>query len=1012
MHASSTSRRARLVALLVAPLLSAGCLKKQGVEQHFYENHIQPIFNNFCVGNTSPCHRVDPATGVALGNLDLTSFDSVQKRRDVLRTYGSYTQPLLLLKALPESQVNFPFLGKTFASEIRHTGGKPLLSNSDAFYELKRWLDNGANRDGILPVGGPNQGLAGCSSTLPAGWKPPAVDTTSQAYTTFQSDIFPMLKDSCAYSTCHSSPQSDFYLTCGDNAQNQLFNYVQAASFVVPCYFGQQPQACSQIPKAQWPPVEQSELLLRPLAVPGGGINHTGGVFFQSRMDTTWQAWRDWAAVVQGSPVPEEPKSMGRQFFEANVLPKLLQRGCALEGCHSPDGFNDFRLRPGSQGFLSPGALQRDYDQTLLEFMALDSVDVRQGRAVKKATVGGITHRGGALLEDEGVPAGTACAATFPANFDPTLTFNPMNAATAPAVCVLKEWHRIERMERAASVSTMAMGETLPLAFISRPPNDDTLLQFDTYRGGADLKIAQATMGANGQVASVGPATSALGGCGLGADVDVRGPEWSYDGAKLIFAARPGAASGFDLYELDLASMGCKPLTADKGRQVNGVRVHNFDPVYAPDGSVVFASTRAGTVTLKNFLPNADLFRVLAPAMNFGNPQQMTFLLNSELSPAFMQDGRVTMTTEKATAEFYQLAGRRINWDLTDYHPLLAQRAQSTDTFTMDEHPSVGYQQATEIREGLDRNFIIILSDPGAKGAGGALATFNRSVGPFEADRGEVTFVKSLVIVDPAATARAGTVGVYRSPFSLPNGEIMASYAANVTDPKAQTPKYDLVAVDAAGKRRALASDPALSYVEATLGYKRSARVLFDNLPQLVFGGHNESSSGTATMHFPDVPLLATLLGANLRKGRNVQAFDGAAALRAYVEAPPPAGTTPANPPAGLQGTQMVFTSRQSLGSAGLAPDHSLKVTVPAGKPIILELVDSSGTPLFTMSEEHQVTDGEYITPGAPRKLFNNICGGCHGSISGQELDVAVTADTLTGASVSQSRDLVPSTFQ
>ena len=88
-----------------------------------------------------------------------------------------------------------------------------------------------------------------------------------------------------------------------------------------------------------------------------------------------------------------------------------------------------------------------------------------------------------------------------------------------------------------------------------------------------------------------------------------------------------------------------------------------------------------------------------------------------------MQDGRVSFTAEKATTErrsFYQLSGRRINWDLTDYHPLLAQRAQSTDTFTADLQPSVDYQQATEIREGLDRNFLIILSDVGRARAAGA----------------------------------------------------------------------------------------------------------------------------------------------------------------------------------------------------------------------------------------------------------------------------------------------------
>ena len=384
----------------------------------------------------------------------------------------------------------------------------------------------------------------------------------------------------------------------------------------------------------------------------------------------------------------------------------------------------------------------------------------------------------------------------------------------------------------------------------------------------------------------------------------------------------------------------------------------------------------------------------------------MTFLLNAELSPAMMQDGRLSFTAEKATPDFYQLSGRRMNWDLTDYHPLLAQRASSTDTFSSVVHPSVGYQQATEIREGLDRNFIVILSDAGAKGGGGALATFNRSVGPFEADRTESSFVRSLVIVDPTATGRAGTAGLYRSPFSLPNGEILASYAANVTDPTMQTPKYDLVAVGPSGARRALTSDPALSYVEAALGDSPAERLLFQNLPQLVFGGHGGAAgSGTATMHFPDLPLLATLLGANLRRGRNVAAFDGATTLKVYIDQPPPMGSSIANPPAGVSGSQMVYSMPTPVGTAALQSDHSLKVDVPAGKPLILELLDGSNASLFRMSEEHQVTSGEYVTPGAPRGLFNGICAGCHGSISGQELDVAVTSDTLTGASVSLSRD-------
>ena len=1005
MHPSSFSRSAHLGALLVLTLSGAGCLKKQGVEQHFYENHIQPIFNSFCVGNTSPCHKVNPDTGVALGNLDLSSFDNVQKRRDVLRTYGSYPKPLLLLKAIPEDMVPYSFLGKPYSSEIRHTGGKPLLPSSDAAFELQNWLENGANRDGILPAGKPNTGIGGCNSTIPAGFTDPGVDKNSPAYTTFQSDIFPLIKDSCAFSTCHSSPQSDFYVTCGDDENQQLFNFVQTASFVV----------------GAGTDVVQSEILLRPLAVPGGGINHTGGVFFKDRMDATWKQWHDWAATVQASPLPAAQKSMGRQFFEANVLPKFVQRGCALEGCHSPDGFNDFRLRPGAQGFLSPGAIQRDYETTLFEFAWPSTASTCGSRASSRRRRWAASPTvAGALLEEEGVTAGTACAQPFPANYDPTLKYDPNNPATAPAVCVFQEWHRIERTERASLVSTMAAGETLPLAFISRPASPDSLLEFDHYQGGADLKIAQATMGPGGQVMSVGAATTALGPCvGLaGKDVDVRGPEWSYDGTKLIFAARPGAATGFDLWQLDFSAPTaptCQQLTMDNGKKVNQVTVHNFDPVYAPDGSVVFASVRAGTVTLKNFYPNADLFRVLAPAMNFANPQQMTFLLNSEISPAFMQDGRVTMTTEKATPEFYQLAGRRMNWDLTDYHPLLAQRAQSTTTFDTMEYPSIGYQQATEIREGLDRNFLIILSNAGAKGAGGALATFNRSVNSFEADRPQlikVTFVKSVVIIDPAGDGPRGHEG--RLPLSL--------LAAERRDPGVVRRRRDRSVADAAvrPRRRRRHGQPARA---------RERR-----------GG--VARRGDPRLQALGAPPLRQPAAARLRRAQRRDVRHSDDALPRPAAARDAAGREPAQGPQRRRVRRRKRAARlrrvaaarghdprqpAHLGPAGLADGvhepHGDRVGGPRRGPLAQggRARGQAHHPRARRLERHAALHDERGAPGHGRRVHH--AGRAAGALQqhlrrlprqhhGCGADVSVTADTLTGASVSLSRDLVPSNFQ
>ena len=969
---TTTPTRLHLVAGTL--LLAAAACKKQSLpERRFYDQQIQPIFTSFCVGNTSPCHRIDPATKTALGNLDLSSYEGVQKRRDALRTYGPYPQPLLLLKALPEADVLIAVDGKLAPSEIRHAGGKTLSPNSDAFYELKRWLDNGATRDGLPQPLSHREGIGGCATAAVPGNV--TVDRSSDAYQSFVQSVQPILKANCAFSTCHSSPQADFYLTCGDGPLQQDSNYARVSSFVVDSPTD----------------VEQSEFLLRPLDPRAGGISHTGGIFFPSRDDKAWKILRDWAKKAQATAPPPPMLSTGESFFGAHVMPLLIRRGCALEGCHSPNGFNDFRLRPGGPGNMSRAALHRNYETALGEFVSLDTPDVRQSRLVKKNLLpssGGIPHRGGPLLE------GATADMTCPPTYDET---------TASAFCTVAEWHRLERMDHAADVSD-AM--TLPLAFVSRPPDPDGQVQFDTFRGGADLMIATAHLDAAGHLTGVDPPKSALGSCnGLlpGAALDVRGPEWSYDGARLVFAARTGADSGLDLWMIEGQS--CRRLTSDNGKMAGPVRVHNFDPAFAPDGSLVFASTRAGTLTLKNLLPNSDLYRV-GPTLDFGSPERMTWLLNSELSPAFMQNGQLTFTAEKATAEFYQLSGRRINWDLTDYHPLLAQRAQSDDTFGKTR-PSVAYQRATEIREGLDRNFLLILSDANALGSGGALATFNRSLGPFEEGRSEVTFLHSLLIVDGAATGRAGTHGVYRSPYPLLDGEILASYAPDVGDPAADMPRYDLVAVaGTGGSPRTLLAGGGQSFVEPALGYKRSSRLLFRNLPQLVFGGHGAGGSDKATVHFPDLPMLATLLGANLRRGRNVQAYASAAALKVYEERAPTSTGAP------LQGSERVYTERIPLGQARLEGDGSVKATLPSGKALILELVDGSGKALFTMSEEHQLGPGEAISPGVSRKLFNGVCAGCHGSISGNELDIAVTPDALTGASVSASRDLPAKSLQ
>jgi hypothetical protein len=60
------------------------------------------------------------------------------------------------------------------------------------------------------------------------------------------------------------------------------------------------------------------------------------------------------------------------------------------------------------------------------------------------------------------------------------------------------------------------------------------------------------------------------------------------------------------------------------------------------------------------------------------------------------------------------------------------------------------------------------------------------------------------------------------------------------------------------------------------------------------------------------------------------------------------------------------------------------------------------------MGEEHQLGPGEEISMGISQTLFDAVCGGCHGSVTGHELDIAVTPDALTGASQSLSAGSAP----
>jgi hypothetical protein len=1006
-HGSRARGRA-LAALVTAGLGGVACQTSNPPEFAYYDDRIAPVLEVGCALQTTGCH-VATDQQAAVGNLDLSSYDMLYKRRDTLPALGPYSVGQLLLKGgspieVPVQTFDAPAGAQpderfvAVVTDVRHAGGTSLRQGSDGYAKLKSWIGQGFERDGsIHEVQAESRGDCRRGVGSHPGFDPGAPPADEQSYGSFITVIQPILVKRCAGGECHGSPNADLHLSCGIGQDEQLWNY-----FAVVAHADVS--------------VSSSEILRRPLSKQRGGTYHEGGTVFMSTDDPDYVKLREWIqALVDRRPevVRYAPDDPGLRFFGNYVQPMLVKKGCMFQNCHSPAMFHDLRLRGGSRGTFSRIAFDRNYEMAR-SMLALESESPNDSRIVAKNLYPperdglGVTHRGGPLLEDfkERSAAPELCAGV-------DVTAQPLDQV--PAYCVFVQWHRLER-ERALAAGELSQPADQALIWVSRPTDVGDARDFDSYRPGADVHRAALNLAADGRP-SLGASSSLLGGCGLSrASADVRGPTVSWDGTRIAFAARSSGSEPLRIYQANADGSSCARLAgvAADGNEGNGIAIHDFDPAYAPDGRIVFASTRGNLGgrydyegpqrTPSQLAPNANLY-IFDPGER--SVRQLSYLLNQELAPNFMADGRLMYTVEKRAPEFFQLAVRRQNLDGGDYHPLFAQR------------DSLGFELATEIVELPNRNFAFVAAPAGARDGAGTIAIVNRSIGPDQDDRDprDAFYVHSLSF--PAPGAFDGGEGAMRSPAALPSGFLVISCDPAARDLTRGGFDFDLCALSPeTGESFVLAGEAGRAEIEAVAVYARENRGVFaSRLDEPNGTTRVDPGASDAELHILDLRVLGSLLFENTRTGRPINEDVGGLDVLESLPPDPAARSFADLPRAQLvdDGYGTLFVGRRELGHVGMRADGSTRLRVPGGHPLVLRLTDDSGSPLsfgsgarFTgelvQREEMQFYPGERTNVAFRRPLFNGLCAGCHGSISGHELDVVVNVDVLTSASNTEAR--------
>lgn len=417
------------------------------------------------------------------------------------------------------------------------------------------------------------------------------------------------------------------------------------------------------------------------------------------------------------------------------------------------------------------------------------------------------------------------------------------------------------------------------------------------------------------------------------AGASISDPCVSFDGERVLFSMRQSGAPHRNIWEIHRDGSGLRQITSGDG--------HDFDPLYLPDGRILFTSSRGDEMDEYNHSPAEHLHRCNPDGSGV---ERLSFNQSDDFDPTLLPNGRIVYTRWDHFGTFNRF-------------PLFATNPDGSGTFHHYGPHNRNFFHASPTGDGR----LIAIESTRINEDAGPIALLKTENGPADPPARDGTSHWDVLTANVNTDGAPWAYGAFKYPHALGENQYVASYTLPAATE--EDADYGLYTFSLRQEGAGTPEDPAtLEIVDLTFLYndpntnEYDAQILTERPVPPVIEDTIDSRATSGVLLAEDV-FNRGLQDGQERPDRSSQPIEQIAVIAARPTRPGERNGFSANE----------FEKRALVGFAPVQADGSFKIEIPADTPISFATLDEYDRGIVTKRTHVYVRPGETFT-----------CTGCH----------------------------------